>query len=113
MKRITIKQGDQFSIPIHITVNDSVLSADHADAVEFMLGNLRKMWYASEDLTGDVTYEDGTFFFPLTQEETLAMPAGITLPLDVRILFAGGSAFGPPRPAALISVADAISQEVL
>ena len=111
MKRLEIKQGDQYEIPLRITANGLPVDDTIAERVEFYLGPIRKLWEA--DGTGDVALVDERFLFPLTQEETLDMPAGAILAVDVRIKFVGGSVKGKKIPVATVRVSDARSEEVL
>ncbi len=103
MKAFCIKQGDAYSIPVVLKLNGKTVDAAAVEQVEFMLGShIRRMY------PGQVKCEEGVFYFPLTQAETLALPARLTLPLDVRVKFIGGDVVGVLR-AAHVTVTDAVS----
>ena len=107
MKAFYLKQGDGCKIPICITLNGEPLSPADVEAAEFMLGTHVRRMYPEE-----VTYEDGKFYFPLTQKETMRLAAGLTLPLDVRVKFIGGEVIGAIQ-AAQVTVTDAVSRREL
>lgn len=56
-------QGDQYSIPI--TGED--FNIDDVESIEFALGSIVKSY------PDEVSYADGTFNFPVTQQETLSL----------------------------------------
>lgn len=107
MKAFYIKQGDAYSIPVKLTLNGEEILPENVELVEFMLGSRIRRVYPDE-----VSCDDGAFYFPLTQAETLGLAAGLTLPLDVRVKFAGGNVIGTLR-AAQVTVADAVSGKEL
>lgn len=107
MDFITIKQGDDYKLALRLRLGGEALSVENAERIEFSLGQrLRFLW------PGDVTYDDGTFYLPLTQSDTLRLTAGTELPLDVRVKFEGGSVVGAVRPA-IVRVTDAVSCQIL
>ena len=100
-----IKQGDAYSLPVTVTLDGTSLDISDVEKVEFMFGTTRKMY------PDTVTYSDGKFNLPLTQEETFALARGNIL-VDIRVKFVGGNVQGILKPIS-ISIADAVSKEVL
>lgn len=104
---IYVKQGDAYSLPVEIRMNDEALRVADVETVEFYIGGLRKVY------PGDVGYseENGVFELPLTQQETFDWEADSTVELDIRIKYVNGIVQGiVPRK---VNVIDAISTEVL
>lgn len=79
-------QGDSYSIDVDIKSAGAALSIDSIDKVEITLLNLIKTY------PGTVTYSDGKFHFPLTQQETLNLPT--LCPMQVRVKFITGDVIG-------------------
>ena len=105
---LTIMQGDQYAIPFVGKLNGEPLDLTQIEQIEFVVGKLRKVY------PGEVTADDdGTFLFPLTQEETFAFRSAM-LSGQVRVKFKGVTA---PEviglPTGFIRVLESISKEVL
>lgn len=85
-----IKQGDSYSLPIAVTLNGGNLNIKEIETVEICLGKVRKLY------PGEVSYdsENGEFLVPLTQKDTMKMPAGRYMELDVRFKFVTGEVIG-------------------
>ena len=82
---VTIKKGDAYPLPVVVKLNGQVIDDGTLYAVEIVelsLQDLTKEWKA--DGSGEVTFENGAFFFPLSQEETFNLRAG-KIKLDVRV----------------------------
>lgn len=82
---LTIKKGDAYPIPMVVKLNGQVIDDGtiySVQIVEFQLQDLRKEWRA--DRTGEVTYENGVFWFPMSQSESFAFRAG-KIKLDTRV----------------------------
>lgn len=103
-----IKQGDAMALPVEITLQGETISPEDIELAEFYVGPFRKTY------PGEVEYkaEEGLFYLPLTQEETLALPPGMAVPADLRVKFTGGDVLGT-RDMEYITVYDAISREVI
>lgn len=103
-----IKQGDAYALPVGVTLNGAAIAQEDIDTVEFMLGDVRKLYPA------DATFnpEDNCFYVNLTQEDTFSLPANSAVNLDVRVKFVGGNVKGVKKMAA-VTVIDATSEEVL
>lgn len=86
----TIKQGDSYLLPITVTVNGGNLNIKEIEMVEIFLGKLRKLY------PDEVSYdsENREFLVPLTQRDTMSMPAGRYAELDVRFKFVTGEVVG-------------------
>ena len=82
---VTIKKGDAYPLPVVVKLNGQVIDDGTLYAVEIVelsLQDLTKEWKA--DGGGEVTFENGAFFFPLSQEETFNLRSG-KIKMDVRI----------------------------
>lgn len=103
-----IKQGDQCVIPVKILMNGVPVPIGDVETVEFRTGEVRKIY------PGAVTYdaESEYFHMPLTQEDTLALPADDAVQFDVRVKFRGGAVIGTQKVTVFITV-DALSEEVI
>ena len=99
-------QGDSYNLGINILNNagQPVTPNDIKD-VEITIGNLRKTY-----LNAQVTYHDGVWIFPLSQEETFRYwPASVKA--QVRVVWANGVIEGKPLYG--IRINESISKEVL
>lgn len=103
-----IKQGDAYSLPVLLNLNDAPVDIADVDIIEFYIGGFRKLY------PGDVTYDstDGAFYVPITQEESLSWQEGENIVLDARVKFVGGNVQGIEKQIQ-IGVVDAVSEEVL
>ena len=103
-----IKQGDAMALPVEIKLQGQPVDIEDIELAEFYLGPFRKTY------PGQVEYraQEGLFYVPLNQQETLALPAGAAVPADLRVKFTGGDVLGT-RDMEYITVYDAISREVL
>lgn len=99
-------QGDSYGLTIDVlNADDEAVTPDDVSDVEVTIGNLRKT-YAS----GEVTYSDGKWVFPLTQEETFKFPAA-RVKAQVRVVWANGDVEGTVLDP--INVRESMSKEVL
>lgn len=99
-------QGDSYRLSIEI-INEKgvpVTSDDVAD-VEITIGSLRKTFVAKE-----VSYENGKWLFPLTQEDTFKLPAS-RVKAQVRVVWTSGDVEGASLGE--IRIQESISKEVL
>ena len=96
-------QGDEYSIPFTITSGDITVTDATVDAVEIVIGHLRKSY------PEDITYAAGEFLFPLTQEETMKLRG--KQPAQVRVKFLDGMVLGVELEA--IDVTESRSKVVL
>ncbi len=104
----TIKQGDAYSVPVSIQLNDAPINVQNIETAEFYIGGYRKLY------PGDVQYsaESDEFLVPISQEESLSWPEGESIVLDARIKFVGGNVQGIEKQIN-IGVVDAVSEVVL
>lgn len=99
-------QGDSYGLSIDVlNADDEAVTPDDVSDVEITIGYLRKT-YAS----GEVTYADGKWVFPLTQEETFRLPAS-RVKAQVRVVWANGNVEGTVLDP--INVHESMSKEVL
>lgn len=64
-----IIQGEQYAIEIVLTdENETVISPSTADDVKIKIGNIEKSYGK-----GELSYDNGAWLFPLTQEQTLCL----------------------------------------
>ena len=96
-------QGDAYSIDVTVKNQGVALAVDNVEQVEITLLNLTRSY------PGDVTYSDGKFRFPITQEETFKLPP--VCPMQVRVKFIGGDVIG--SKIQMVEVSGSISKAVL
>lgn len=109
---VTIKKGDAYPLPVVVKLNGQVIDDGTIYAVEIVelsLQDLTKEWKA--DGTGEVTYENGVFYFPLSQEETFNLRAG-KIKQDARIKTINGWVQGMVEMTT-VNVEPAISRKEL
>ena len=99
-------QGDQYAIVFTGTQDGAPLDLSKIEMIEFIVGKLRKIY------PGAVTANDGKFYFPLTQEETLNFKSAMQS-VQIRVKFLGAEPVVVGVPIGGIRVTDAISKEVL
>lgn len=70
---IYIMQGDSYSIPIEISTGENMFTIDisELDDLEIIIGNIRKTLNK-----GTITFNDGIFYFPISQKETFSLEDG-------------------------------------
>lgn len=99
-------QGDGYGLPIEIRRADgTVVTEQEVADVEVTLGSVRKTYRQ-----GEVTFDHGQWFFPVTQQETFSLPAE-RLRCQVRILWPDGSVEGVSLGEILVT--ESLSREVL
>ena len=103
---LKIMQGDQYAIVFTGTQDGAPLDLSKIEMIEFIVGNLRKIY------PGEVTANDGKFYFPLTQEETLNFKSAMQS-VQIRVKFLGAEPVVVGVPIGGIRVTDAISKVVL
>lgn len=96
-------QGDAYSIDIAIKNMGEAIPIETVEKVEVTLLNLTRSY------PEEVTYSDGKFHFPITQQETFKLPP--MCPMQVRVKFTGGDVVG--SMIQMVEVAGAISKAVL
>lgn len=103
---LKIMQGDQYAIVFTGTQDGAPLDLSKIEMIEFIVGKLRKIY------PGEVTTNDGKFYFPLTQEETLNFKSAMQS-VQIRVKFLGAEPVVVGVPLGGIRVTDAISKVVL
>lgn len=99
-------QGDGYGLPIEILRTDgTAVSGGEVADVEVTLGSLRKTYKQ-----GEVTFDRGKWFFPVTQQETFALPSE-RLRCQVRVLWPDGTVEGVSLGEILVT--ESLSREVL
>ena len=99
-------QGDSYGIQVEILKSDgSVVTTSDVSDVEIAIGSLKKT-YAS----GEVSFADGKWVFPITQEETFKLPSTY-VPAQVRVVFTNGDVEGVPLGEILVH--ESVSKVVL
>lgn len=96
-------QGDAYSLGVTIKNNGQAVEIDDIEKVEVTLLYLQKYY------PGQITYEDGTFYFHLTQEETFRLPK--VCPMQIRVKFKSGDVLGSEKKQ--IDVSAALSKVAL
>ena len=99
-------QGDSYNLGINILNNaGNPVTPDDIKDVEITIGSLRKTY-----LNSQLTYYDGVWLFPLSQQETFRYwPSSVKA--QVRVVWANGVVEGKPLYGVRIS--ESISKEVL
>ncbi len=96
-------QGDAYSIDIEIKNGGQILTSEDVELVEIIIHDITKKF------PGDVTFSDGKFHYPITQQETFNLPR--TCHAQVRVKFPGGDVIGSVMQS--IDVYRALSKAVL
>lgn len=97
-------QGNTYKLPIKLTMNGTLITADMVKTVEFMLGDVRKTY------PEDATFDTDSFIVYLSQEDTFKL-CGISVSCQSRVLFNDGSCKGTGKT--LKPVGESISKVVL
>lgn len=80
---MNMRQGDAYTLAVTLTdENGTPLTTDDVSTVEVSIGGITKTY------PGDVTFSDGAFQMPISQEDSHSMK-GI-VPTQVRVLFPTG-----------------------
>lgn len=103
---LKIMQGDQYAIVFTGTQNGAPLDLSKIEMIEFIVGKLRKIY------PGEVTANDGKFYFPLTQEETFQFKSA-SQAVQIRVKFSGAEPVVIGTSIEGIRVSDSISKVVL
>ena len=103
---LKIMQGDQYAIVFTGVQDGAPLDLSKIEMIEFIVGKLRKIY------PGEVTANDGKFYFPLTQEETMNFKSAMQS-VQIRVKFLGAEPVVVGVPLGGIRVTDAISKVVL
>lgn len=103
---LKIMQGDQYAIVFTGTQDGAPLDLSKIEMIEFIVGKLRKIY------PGEVTANDGKFYFPLTQEETFQFKSA-SQAVQIRIKFTGAEPVVIGTSIEGIRVSDSISKVVL
>lgn len=100
---MNLMQGNTYALPIKLKMCGRYITPDDVDVVEFTFGNVVKNY------PQHVSYSDGAFILPLSQEETFAL-AGM-IKYQTRVLFKDGQVKSTPVQNGNVSVS--ISKVVL
>lgn len=103
---LKIMQGDQYAIVFTGTQDGAPLDLSKIEMIEFIVGKLRKIY------PGEVTANDGKFYFPLTQEETFQFKSA-SQAVQIRVKFTGSAPVVIGTSIEGIRVSDSISKVVL
>ena len=103
-----IKQGDEYSLPIALTLNGMALYASGVERAEFTIGPIRKLY--PDEVRFDVGSE--SFLVPLTQRDTMRLTPDSSVPMDIRVRLTGGGVVGL-SDMLYIDVKGALSREVI
>lgn len=103
---LKIMQGDQYAIVFTGAQDGAPLDLSKIEMIEFIVGKLRKIY------PGEVTANDGKFYFPLTQEETFQFKSA-SQAVQIRVKFTGAEPVIIGTSIEGIRVSDSISKVVL
>lgn len=98
-----ISQGDQYHIAMAIKFNGETVDMSKVEKVEITLHNKTKLY------PEEITYSDGVFLYPITQEETFPLPRIVEA--QVRVKFKNTDVFTSPTEQ--IDVIRSLSKEIL
>ena len=99
-------QGDSYNLGIRILNNAGApVTPDDIIDIELTIGNLRKTYRNSQ-----IFYENGRWFFPLSQKETFALTPTV-VKAQARVLWANGVMEGKQLRG--IRVHESMSKEAL
>lgn len=98
-----ISQGDQYHISMAIKFNGETVDISKVEKVEITLHNKTKLY------PEEITYSDGVFLYPITQEETFLLPRIVEA--QVRVKFKNTDVFTSPTEQ--IDVIRSLSKEIL
>lgn len=89
MQTVTMMAGDAFGLPIEISLDNGVATADDFEIVEVFIGCVGK---TTSD--GDIDYDEerGAFIVALSQEDTYLLRG--KNPIQVRTKFSNGDVLG-------------------
>ena len=96
-------QGDAYNLIVTVKNKGEPIDIETVEKVEISLLYLQKSY------PGEIGYEDGTFLFPLTQQETFRLPK--LCQMQVRVKFRSGDVIGSEIKQ--VNVAHALSKAVL
>lgn len=100
-------QGDSYGLAIEIkNAADAVVTTEDITDVEIVIGQLRKTYKE-----GGISFENGMWIFPLTQEETFKFSPTMRVKGQVRVMFKNGFVEG--ASLGNVCVYESISKEVL
>jgi len=68
-----IQQGDQYAIEVIVKFGDAVITPDDCDDMKVMFGGYEKCYSK-----GELTFQNGIWYFPMTQEMSLSFQKGLT-----------------------------------
>lgn len=102
---MAILQGDAYALPFTIKDKNGIYLTDElVDTIEFSIGTLTKYYPSS------IGYESSKFYFPLSQEESLALTSALT-PIQVRVKLTDGTVVGKDLPP--ININECITKKVI
>lgn len=84
---MTIYQGDQYNIPIEIARSGEKQGVENVSKLEVIFAGIRK------EYPGEVFEQDGVFYYPLSQEETMSLSEN-RYNLSVRPMFTDNTVEG-------------------
>lgn len=76
-------QGNTYNIPCSLTIKGVAITDDNVKKVEFAIGNVIKTY------PDTMSYENGKFIIPLTQEDTFSLEGQVNC--QIRVMFNDGS----------------------
>lgn len=97
-----MNQGDQYILPITVTLGSVPVTDQNVQGVKIALGGTVKEW------PGDMDYADGAFQYPLTQAQTIAF--GQAAPLQAQVNTDGSTIL--TSPVQMLEVEPSIILEV-
>ena len=78
---MALKQGNTYEL---ICVTKDKINIEEVSKVIFQFNDIEKVYTTEIGETSDVTYEDGKFIVPLSQEETLSLKKTVEYEMAIK-----------------------------
>lgn len=72
-------QGDQYLLPIEIVFGETTITPDNCEGVMLSVGGVTKKY------PGEITFSEGEWLYPLTQQQTLGCHGLLTVQVSVNM----------------------------
>lgn len=104
---VKIMRGDSYYIPVEIVQDGTPVTPDMVDEIEISVGSSLQKYYSD----GSVVYDNGAWYFRLSQEETFALEDSCNV--YVRVAYPGGPKDVVGTRAGALVASETGSEEVL
>ena len=98
---MNLLQGNTYNLELTLySNNNEVIPFEKINQVQVILGNIEKFYKANAE--SEITYKDGVFIIPLSQEETFSLEQD-SFTWEVRVLFNDGQVDGTGKQRGSVS----------